>query len=91
MRSLPAFQSFPAHFRGLLAIFLAILISGCGLLPAETDITAGWSASKLYAEAKEAQADGTWDKAAKYLEKLESRFPYGRYAQQAQLELGYVY
>ena len=91
MRSLPAFQSFPAHFRGLLAIFLAILISGCGLLPAETDITAGWSASKLYAESKDAQADGAWDKAAKYLEKLESRFPYGRYAQQAQLELGYVY
>ena len=36
-------------------------------------------------------ADGTWDKAAKYLEKLEARYPYGRYAQQAQLELGYVY
>jgi outer membrane protein assembly factor BamD len=30
-------------------------------------------------------------KAAKYLEKLEARFPYGRFAQQAQLELGYVY
>lgn len=53
--------------------------------------TAGWSASKLYSEAKDAQADGTWEKAAKYLEKLESRFPYGRFAQQAQLELGYVY
>ncbi|WP_226408939.1 outer membrane protein assembly factor BamD [Dechloromonas denitrificans] len=91
MRSLPAFQSFPAHFRGLLAIFIAILISGCGLLPAEQDLTTGWSAAKLYAESKEAQSDGTWDKAAKYLEKLEARYPYGRYAQQAQLELGYVY
>jgi len=55
------------------------------------DETAGWSAAKLYAEAKDAQSDGTYDKAAKYLEKLESRFPYGRYALQAQLELGYVY
>ena len=32
-----------------------------------------------------------WAKAIKYLEKLEARFPYGRYAQQAQLELGYAH
>lgn len=91
MRSLPAFQSFPACFRLLLALFVAVTVSACGLLPAPTDETAGWSASKLYGEAKDAQADATWDKAAKLLEKLEARFPYGRFAQQAQLELGYVY
>ena len=91
MRSLPAFQSFPACFRLLLALFLAALVSACGILPEGQDETAGWSASKLYAEAKDAQTDGSWEKAAKYLEKLEARFPYGRYAQQAQLELGYVY
>lgn len=91
MRSLPAFQSFPACFRLLLALFLAALVSACGILPEAQDETTGWSASKLYGEAKEAQADATWDKAAKYLEKLEARFPYGRFAQQAQLELGYVY
>ena len=33
----------------------------------------------------------TWDKAIKYLEKLEARYPYGRYAQQAQLEIAYAY
>lgn len=91
MRSLPAFQSFPALFRLLLALFIAALAAGCSSLGNTPDETAGWSASKLYSEAKDAQADGTWDKAAKYLEKLESRFPYGRFAQQAQLELGYVY
>jgi outer membrane protein assembly factor BamD len=91
MRSLPAFQSFPACFRLLLALFLAALVSACGILPEGQDETAGWSASKLYAEAKDAQTDGSWEKAAKYLEKLEARFPYGRFAQQAQLELGYVY
>ncbi len=91
MRSLAAFRPFPALFRSLMAIFIAIALSACGLLPAETDQTAGWSAGKLYSEAKDAQADGNWDQAAKYLEKLESRYPYGRYAQQAQLELGYVY
>ena len=91
MRSLAAFRPFPAFFSLLTAVFAAILISGCSSLGETHDETAGWSAGKLYSEAKDAQADGTYDKAAKYLEKLESRFPYGRYAQQAQLELGYVF
>lgn len=91
MRSLPAFQPFPALMRIVLAALMAVFIAGCGLLPAETDQTTGWSAAKLYSEAKDAMSDGTWDKAAKHLEKLEARYPYGRYAQQAQLELGYVY
>jgi outer membrane protein assembly factor BamD len=36
-------------------------------------------------------SDGAYDKAVKYFEKLEARFPYGRYAQQAQLEVAYAY
>lgn len=88
MRSLAAFSPF---FRLLTAFTIAAALAGCGLLPEVKDETANWSASKLYAEAKDAQTDGAWDKAAKLLEKLEARFPYGRYSQQAQLELGYVY
>jgi len=61
------------------------------LLPKETDATQGWSAQKLYGEAKDAMASKTWDKAIKYLEKLEARYPYGRFAQQAQLEVAYAY
>lgn len=91
MRSLAAFRPFPDLFRLFAALFVILAVAGCSSLGDSTDETAGWSASKLYGEAKDAQADGTWDKAAKYLEKLESRFPYGRFAQQAQLELGYVY
>ncbi|HMV04020.1 MAG TPA: outer membrane protein assembly factor BamD [Accumulibacter sp.] len=67
------------------------LISGCGLLPAEKDETAGWSANKLYTEAKDALNEGSYAKAVKYFEKLESRYPYGRYAQQAQIEIAYAY
>ncbi|KXB32777.1 competence protein ComL [Dechloromonas denitrificans] len=66
-------------------------MAGCSSFGNGPDETAGWSASKLYSSAKDSQEDGAWDKAAKYLEKLESRYPYGRFAQQAQLELGYVY
>jgi len=36
-------------------------------------------------------ASKNWQTAIKYLEKIEARYPYGRYAQQAQLEVAYAY
>jgi outer membrane protein assembly factor BamD len=74
-----------------LAVILALLLCACGLLPEVKDETAGWSADKLYAEAKDEIAKNGFANAIKYLEKLEARYPYGRYAQQAQIELAYVY
>src|SRR5450756_699601 len=69
-----------------LAVILALLLCACGLLPEVKDETAGWSADKLYAEAKDEIARSGYTNAIKYLEKLEAR-----YAQQAQIELAYVY
>jgi outer membrane protein assembly factor BamD len=74
-----------------LAVILALLLCACGLLPEVKDETSGWSAEKLYSEAKDEMARGGYANAIKYLEKLEARYPYGRYAQQAQVELAYVY
>jgi outer membrane protein assembly factor BamD len=74
-----------------LAFILALLVTGCGWLPEVKDETAGWSANRLYSAAKEAMGDGSYDKAVKYFETLESRYPYGRYAQQAQIEIAYAY
>lgn len=87
MRSLAAILRtlFPAALIG--AIFLA----GCGGLPKEIDETAKWPASKLYTEAKDAIHSGNYEVGIKHFEKLESRFPYGQYAQQAQLEVAYAY
>ncbi len=73
------------------ALFLASLLAGCGLLPEQKDETIGWSANKLFAEAKASSSEGLYDKAIKYYEKLESRYPYGRFAQQAQMEIAYAY
>ena len=73
------------------AFFLTGILAGCGILPDQKDETAGWSANKLYAEAKDALTEGSYDKSIKYFEKLESRYPYGRYAQQAQIEVAYAY
>src|ERR1700704_40545 len=76
---------------GGLAIVTALLFAGCGLLSsAQEDESIGWSAQRLYGEAKDAMLSKEWQKAIKYLEKLEARYPYGRYAQQAQLEVAYA-
>jgi outer membrane protein assembly factor BamD len=73
------------------AFALALFVTGCSMLPSEIDETTGWSPSKLYSEAKNSIADGNFEKGIKYFEKLEARYPYGRYAQQAQLEVAYAY
>jgi outer membrane protein assembly factor BamD len=75
------------------AAFLAVslVLGGCGLLPEVVDETAGWSAQKLYATAKDELASGNYERAIKLFETLEARYPYGRYAQQAQLEVAYAY
>src|SRR5512133_3062281 len=75
----------------LLAVLATLFAAGCGLLPDEIDETANWSANKLYTEAKSSMDDGAYDKAIKLFEKLEARYPYGRFAQQAQLEVAYAY
>ena len=60
-------------------------------MPEVQDETAGWSAQKLYAEAKDNLNSGNYERAVKLFETLESRYPFGRYAQQAQLEVAYAY
>ncbi|HKY02238.1 MAG TPA: outer membrane protein assembly factor BamD, partial [Burkholderiales bacterium] len=55
------------------------------------DETVGWSAQKLYAEARDNMSSGNYESAIKQFDKLESRYPFGRYAQQAQMEIAYAY
>ncbi len=78
--------------RSVLALAFSAALAGCGwFATGERDETAGWSAQKLYGEAKDEMASKNWEKAIKYLEKLEARYPYGRFAQQAQLEVAYAH
>lgn len=74
-----------------IVLILAGLLGGCGLLPEQIDETKDWSAQRLYSEAKEAMNDADWEKAIDLFEKLEARYPFGRYAQQALLESAYAY
>jgi outer membrane protein assembly factor BamD len=75
------------------AVLLAagcVMLSACGLLGDQPDETAGWSANKLYSEAKDALDGGDYTRAVKLYEKLEGRYPFGRYAQQAQIDTAYA-
>lgn len=77
--------------RSILALLIGVLIGACGLLPDSEDETKGWSAQKLYNEAKDNLNSQNYVEAIKYYEKLESRYPFGRFAQQAQIEIAYAY
>lgn len=80
------------HSKKFAAMALALSLSACSLLQVEqVDETKGWSASKLYSEARDELSSGNYEKAVTYFEKLESRYPFGTYAQQAQMEIAYAH
>lgn len=77
--------------RILAAMLFAAALTGCGLLPEQIDETKDWSAQRLYAAAKSDLSKGNYERAIQMFERLEARYPYGPYAQQAQLEVAYAY
>jgi outer membrane protein assembly factor BamD len=79
---------FPISF---LAVLLAVLSTGCAWLDKHADNTQGWDAAKLYAEASDELNSGSYATAIDYYNKLEARYPFGRYAMQAQLDVAYAH
>ena len=77
-------------FRWLAAAMIAAMLAACSATE-PPDPTLGWSAEKLYADAKDEMSGGRWSQAIKVLEKVEARYPFGRFAQQAQLDLAYCH
>lgn len=81
--------------RNSLTVFLALalgwLLGACAMFSTEVDETRGWSAQKIYAEARSELNDRNYERAIKLYEKLEARYPYGRFAQQAQIEVAYAH
>ncbi len=74
------------------AFAAALLLGACGIFGnSDYDETRGWSVQKLYAEARAELAARAWEDAIKHYERIESRYPYGRFAQQAQIELAYAF
>jgi outer membrane protein assembly factor BamD len=77
-------------FARMLACVAMLAFAGCSLLPDVVDETTNLNAEGMYKLAHDALVDGNYTRAIKLYETLEARFPYGRYAQQAILELAYA-
>ncbi|ALG67628.2 outer membrane protein assembly factor BamD [Beggiatoa leptomitoformis] len=70
---------------------LLVVLSGCSAFGSSKDKTEDWTVDQLYNSAKKELAEGNYSTAIEYYEKLEARFPFGVYAQQAQLDVIYAY
>jgi outer membrane protein assembly factor BamD len=68
-----------------------LVLSGCAGSDGQKDDADIWSETKLYSEATEKMKDADYAKCGKYFEKLEGRFPFGPYSQQAQINAAFCY
>lgn len=75
----------------LAALALSAALAGCGLFGNKDDAQKNWTAEQFYTAAKEQLDAQNWESASKLYEQLESKYPYGRFAQQGQLEVAYAY
>lgn len=82
---------------GVAVMMTLLLTSGCSLWPwgkdkdkeAEAELNA--TEQMLYRNAQRSLRSGNYSTAIEELELLESRFPFGRYAEQAQLEIVFAH
>ena len=77
-----------------LAVFLLLTLTACSLLnskPEADNPAKTVSAEVMYNDAMKNLNANSFEEAIKQFESLESHYPYGRYAQQAQLEIAYAY
>ncbi len=74
----------------ILALALSALVAACGSDGEEREDNTV-TAAELYDRAKQSLSNGSYDRAIFQYRQMQSRFPFGRYAEQAQLELAYAY
>ena len=72
----------------VLSLVLALFLSGCGT---SLDRLSGDTPQAIYDQAKALEDAGSYERAIKGYEQLEATFPYGRHAQQAQLQIAFSY
>lgn len=79
---------------------LSLTLSGCGTLSnlfsgdsssATDDEYVGWDVVKFRSEAKAAVDAGSYEKAVKLYETIQTRYPFGEGAAQTELDLAYAY
>ncbi len=79
-------------FLAATALLLATtFLAGCGMFGDKLDPKKNWSVEEFYKNAREELDSGNYAGAVKAYEALEAKYPFGRYAQQSQLDIAYAY
>lgn len=93
-RSTPTPGTRPLHSL-MLAVCIAggVTLSGCGVFGGTEpqDLPENWPEDKLYFAAKASLDVGSCGGAIEHYERLQTRYPFGPYAAQAQIELAYCH
>jgi outer membrane protein assembly factor BamD len=78
---------------GLLAVLSALLVvtMGIGGCRKDAEVQDQRSAEELYERGKRSLDSGSWDTAIAAYKALQTRYPFGRYAEQSMLDLSYAY
>ncbi|MEY6433413.1 outer membrane protein assembly factor BamD [Thioalkalicoccus limnaeus] len=78
-------------FSIIVSALLILSLAGCAWLNRQADETEGWDVTQLYNAGAREMRSGNYQRAIEYYEKLETRYPFGRYAMQAQLDIAYAH
>lgn len=84
-------QKSSAKLLQTIVAIMVLLLSACAANPDKEDDMSKWSAEKLFEEAKAALKAGDYETAIETYETLEAKYPFGHYAEQAQLDTAYAY
>lgn len=82
---------FTINSRLLISVMIALMmitVSGC---KKDKNIDDGRTAAEMYNSAKAYLDSNNWSRAVSAYQGLSTRYPFGRYTEQAQLELAYAY
>jgi len=72
-------------------VLIGLGLLGCSTSPDDQDETKNWSAEKLHKEGSSALEATDYEEAIELFETLEARYPFGKFAEQAQLNTAYAY
>jgi len=75
----------------LTAAMIALLLMSVSGCKKDKEVEEGRPASEMYEDAKRSLNGQNWSRAISEYQRLSTRYPFGRYTEQAQLELAYAY
>ena len=77
--------------RLVLILSLSLILSACSWFKDNEKLDDTVPAQTLYSSAKKELTSENWEAAIKQYEALRARYPFGKYSQQAEIELAYAY